>query len=57
MSFPVLLDPLLDPNFTCDVLDLVYTAAIVQTLCFNIYHITDTCPFLTSQLGIVHTGD
>lgn len=55
--FPVLPDPFDSPNYTCDVFDDVYYAALEVNPCFNIYHITDTCPHLYSQLGIVNTGD
>ncbi|KAK7431293.1 hypothetical protein QQZ08_002064 [Neonectria magnoliae] len=57
--FPVLPDPSEDRsgNSTCDILDLAYAAALDANPCFNIYHITDTCPFTYSQLGIVNEGD
>ena len=55
--FPVLPDPFDSPNYTCDVFDDIYNAALEVNPCFNIYHITDTCPHLYSQLGIVNTGD
>ena len=55
--FPVLPDPYDSPNYTCDVFDTVYEAALEVNPCFNIYHITDTCPHLWSQLGIVNSGD
>jgi carboxypeptidase D len=53
--FPVLPDPYAsDDNNTCATLDLAMAAAQEANPCFNIYHITDTCPFLYSQLGIVN---
>jgi carboxypeptidase D len=59
--FPVLPDPYDDTpensNFTCDIWDLVYAAALEINPCFNIYHITDTCPHPYSVLGIVNPGD
>ena len=57
--FPVLPDPYADEsgNYTCDVFDYVYEAALYLNPCFNIYHITDTCPFVYGHLGIVNTGD
>ncbi|KAI6762596.1 hypothetical protein HG530_008576 [Fusarium avenaceum] len=59
--FPVLPDPYADTdpksNYTCDIFDYAYAAALDQNPCFNIYHITDTCPHLYSQLGIVNQGD
>ncbi|KPM40745.1 Carboxypeptidase cpdS [Neonectria ditissima] len=57
--FPVLPDPYEDPsgNYTCDILDYAYAAALDANPCFNIYHITDTCPFTYSHLGIVNQGD
>ncbi|KAB8338952.1 hypothetical protein FH972_021892 [Carpinus fangiana] len=41
----------------CDVFSTVYEAALEVNPCFNIYHITDTCPHLYGQLGIVNDGD
>ena len=55
--FPVLPDPFASENYTCDIFDDVYYAALEVNPCFNIYHITDTCPFLYSQLGVINTGD
>ncbi|KAL8690469.1 MAG: hypothetical protein Q9218_004092 [Villophora microphyllina] len=55
--FPVLPDPFATENYTCDLLDDVYAAALLVNPCFNIYHITDTCPHLFDQLGIVNPGD
>jgi len=54
---PLLPNPFNDPNFTCDVFDDVYSAVLEVNPCFNIYHITDTCPHPYSQLGIVNQGD
>ncbi|CAH0052024.1 unnamed protein product [Clonostachys solani] len=56
---PSLEDPYKDPsgNYTCDIFDLAYYAALEANPCFNIYHITDTCPHTYAQLGIVNTGD
>ncbi|KAF5662003.1 SERINE-TYPE CARBOXYPEPTIDASE F PRECURSOR [Fusarium circinatum] len=60
-KFPVLPDPNADTNpksnYTCDIFDWAYSAAVDSNPCFNIYHITDTCPHLYSQLGIVNQGD
>jgi len=55
--FPVLPDPFASPNSTCDIFDDVYGAALEVNPCFNIYHITDTCPHLWNVLGIVNPGD
>ncbi|RMZ76085.1 hypothetical protein DV737_g4956, partial [Chaetothyriales sp. CBS 132003] len=57
--FPVLPDPFDDPtgNYTCDVFDWVWAGVTEVNPCFNIYHITDTCPFPYSQLGIVNQND
>ena len=52
-DFPVLPSPY-DGNATCDIWDLVYKGALDQNPCFNIYHITETCPHVYSQLGIVN---
>jgi len=55
--FPVPADPFASSNYTCDIFDDVYGAALEVNPCFNIYHITDTCPHLWNVLGIVNTGD
>ncbi|EXA29420.1 hypothetical protein FOVG_19087 [Fusarium oxysporum f. sp. pisi HDV247] len=60
-KFPVLPDPYAESgpkaNYTCDIFDYAYSAALDSNPCFNIYHITDTCPHTYSQLGIVNQGD
>lgn len=55
--FPVLPDPYNSENYTCDQFDNFYDAIVEVNPCFNIYHITETCPHPYSQLGIVNTGD
>lgn len=35
----------------CDVWDDIITAAIYVNPCFNVYHLTDYCPFLWDALG------
>ena len=35
----------------CDVYDDILSAAILVNPCFNIYHLTDFCPYLWSELG------
>lgn len=54
--FPVLPE-VSEDNPNCDIFDDVYYAALLANPCFNIYHITDTCPHLWNVLGIVNTGD
>ncbi|ORY17333.1 Alpha/Beta hydrolase protein [Clohesyomyces aquaticus] len=54
---PVLPDPYDSPNATCDMLDNLYAGILEANPCFNIYHITETCPHPYSQLGIINTGD
>ena len=56
-SHPVLPNPYDDPGYVCDVFDYVYSAILETNPCFDIYHITATCPHLYSQLGIVNEGD
>lgn len=57
-SFPTLPDPYLDESAAaCDLWDDVYAAALEVNPCFNIYHITETCPHPYSVLGIVNSGD
>ncbi|KAJ9654601.1 hypothetical protein H2198_006347 [Neophaeococcomyces mojaviensis] len=55
--FPVLPDPYSDPEYACDMFDTVLEAAILINPCFDLYHVTATCPFQYSQLGIVNPGD
>ncbi|KAF2646446.1 serine carboxypeptidase-like protein [Massarina eburnea CBS 473.64] len=56
---PVLPDPYSssDNNHACDQFDNFYGALLEVNPCFNIYHITETCPHPFSQLGIVNSGD
>ena len=55
--FPVLPDPYASPNYTCDLFDDLYYAILEINPCFNIYHITETCPHPWSVLGGVNVGD
>jgi carboxypeptidase D len=55
--FPAIADPFESENATCDQFDNFYSAILEVNPCFNIYHITETCPHPFSQLGIVNTGD
>ncbi|KAH7305272.1 serine carboxypeptidase [Stachybotrys elegans] len=55
--FPVLPDPYDTDDYACDLFDIFYAAILEVNPCFNIYHITETCPHPYSQLGIVNTGD
>ncbi|KAL1641109.1 hypothetical protein SLS58_006383 [Diplodia intermedia] len=56
--FPLLPDPYSDEAVaSCDLWDYVYAAALEVNPCFNIYHITETCPHAYSVLGIVNSGD
>jgi carboxypeptidase D len=55
--FPVLPDPYESETYACDNFDTLYEAILEVNPCFNIYHITETCPHPYSQLGIVNTGD
>jgi carboxypeptidase D len=50
-------DPYQSPTYECDVFDYIYSAILELNPCFDIYHITATCPHLFSQLGIVNPGD
>ncbi|KAF1951294.1 alpha/beta-hydrolase [Byssothecium circinans] len=53
----VLPDPYNSQDYACDQFDNFYSAILEVNPCFNIYHITETCPHPFSQLGIVNTGD
>ncbi|GAB7350706.1 hypothetical protein MBLNU459_g1263t1 [Dothideomycetes sp. NU459] len=55
--FPVLPDPYASETYECDLFDDVYSAVLEVNPCFNIYHITETCPHPYSVLGIVNQGD
>lgn len=41
----------------CDLLDDIFAAALYVNPCFNIYHITDFCPYLWDELGFPSLGD
>ncbi|KAF9736664.1 serine carboxypeptidase [Paraphaeosphaeria minitans] len=56
-SFPVLEGPTRHNNYSCDQFDNLYGAILEVNPCFNIYHITETCPHPFGQLGIVNEGD
>lgn len=55
--FPLL--PAVDSsnNYTCDQFESAYEAILEVNPCFNIYHITETCPHPYSVLGEVNEGD
>ena len=55
--FPVLPDPYASPNYTCDLFDDLYYALLEINPCFNIYHVTETCPHPFSVTGGVNPGD
>lgn len=55
--FPVLPDPYASPNYTCDIFDDLYYAILEINPCFNIYHITETCPHPWSVGGGINPGD
>ncbi|RMZ72362.1 serine carboxypeptidase [Pyrenophora seminiperda CCB06] len=57
--FPVLPDPYASNSSVpvCDQFDNFYAAIQEVNPCFNIYHITEMCPFPYSVLGIVNQGD
>ena len=40
----------------CDLYDAIYNAAYYVNPCFNIYHLTDYCPFLWDELGFPSLG-
>lgn len=56
-KFPVLPDPYASQTYNCDQFDNFYNALLLVNPCFNIYHITETCPHPYSVLGIVNAGD
>ena len=51
------LPTLVSPGPDCDVNTEILTAALLVNPCFNVYHVTDTCPHLWSVLGAVNVGD
>ncbi|KAK1565874.1 serine carboxypeptidase [Colletotrichum navitas] len=55
--FPLLPDPYDSETAECDMFDNIFGAALEVNPCFNIYHITDTCPIPYAHLGIVNQGD
>lgn len=54
-SFPVLSGPVRANNYSCDQFDNAYAAILEVNPCFNIYHISETCPHPWSVLGAVNT--
>ncbi|KAG9832825.1 serine carboxypeptidase, partial [Aureobasidium melanogenum] len=56
-KFPTLPDPYESDTYACDMFDTVYEAILLVNPCFNIYHITETCPHPWSVLGGVNVGD
>lgn len=52
--FPVLPDPYATNASTCDQFDNAYSAILQVNPCFNIYHITETCPHPYSVLGEIN---
>ncbi|OQO05505.1 hypothetical protein B0A48_09274 [Cryoendolithus antarcticus] len=56
-AFPVLPEPSRANNYSCDQFDNAYGAILEVNPCFNIYHITETCPHPYSVLGKVNSGD
>jgi carboxypeptidase D len=40
----------------CDIYDNIYNAIYYVNPCFNIYHLTDFCPFLWDELGFPSLG-
>jgi carboxypeptidase D len=52
---PVLPDQ--SQTYACDMFDNFYSAITEVNPCFNIYHITETCPHAWSVLGIINPGD
>lgn len=55
--FPVLPNPEESESGTCDMFVNYQNAITSINPCFNMYHITETCPQPFSQLGIVNRGD
>ena len=55
--FPVLPDPFATGSYACDVFDDFVSAILEVNPCFNIYHITETCPHPYGELGILNRGD
>jgi len=56
-KFPVLPDPYATNITACDIFDNAYSAILEVNPCFNIYHISETCPHPFNVLGAVNTGD
>jgi carboxypeptidase D len=57
MKFPVLPAQTEANNYSCDQFSNAYAAILEVNPCFNIYHITETCPHPYSVLGEVNEGD
>jgi carboxypeptidase D len=50
-SFPDLSGPLITQDSTCDILSLACMGALESNPCFDVNHITQTCPFLYDPLS------
>ena len=57
LSFPPPKAPFDEPPNDCGIYRQVGRAAGQSNPCFNIYHISEQCPFTYGQLGIINEGD
>jgi carboxypeptidase D len=55
--FPVLPDPYMAADQRCNIFDHIFTALASLNPCFDIYHITQTCPSPHSPLGVLNPDD
>jgi carboxypeptidase D len=56
-SFPLLQDPYNAEGMACNMVENIYSALVAVNPCFDIYHVTQTCPHVFSQLGKLNPGD
>lgn len=56
-AFPTLPDPYLTGDSTCDILTLVYLAALELNPCFDINHIAESCPLPYDPLRAANLGE
>ncbi|EDU41695.1 Serine carboxypeptidase [Pyrenophora tritici-repentis] len=55
--FPAVRDPYdVTPDGKCDIQGHFFSASQITNPCFSVYHITEMCPFASSQLGPMDTG-
>lgn len=50
-DMPLLEDPYATEDLSCNMVENLYAALVAVNPCFDIYHVTEGCPYVYSQLG------